>query len=120
MTPESRILAQCIHALAPIGASLIDCATHLAGMHELLPQRGELNLESARLVAIIARIDQRYNDANDALIAAITRLEHDRLVPTPQPLAHELESPPLQARMQATRSDVCASAIGNAREGVTA
>jgi len=120
VTPESRILAQAIHTLAPIGASLTDCATHLASMAELLPKRGELNIEFERLVEIIARIHDRYIDADEALLAAITQLEHDRLVPTPQPLLNELAATTSESRMQATRSGASTPAIGNARKGVTA
>lgn len=89
MTPESRTLTQTIHHLAPIGLALVDAASHLAYMHELLPKRGELNYEFEQLVQIIARIDQRYEAANEALLAAVMQIEHDKLVPTPLPLRGE-------------------------------
>lgn len=87
MTPDPvQVTRELIRDMHPISTALIDCASRLAYIKDLLPPRGELPEEFRELVTTLAWIERVYNDANDRLLDAYTLLEHHQRVPNPIPL----------------------------------
>jgi hypothetical protein len=81
-----RTAAQLSLQMHPIGTALTDCASRLAYIRELLPQRGELVEEFRELVTTLAWIERTYRDADEALTKVAYELQHAQDVPHPLPL----------------------------------
>lgn len=82
-----RIAAELSLDLHPLGRALIDCATHLADMSDVLPPRGDARHEYDELVAIIAYITELYRNADERLTQTAFLLQHAADVPHPLPLS---------------------------------
>lgn len=86
-TPDPvTVTRELIRDLHPIGTALVDCASRLAAIKELLPARGELVDEFRELVTTLAWVEATYRNADEALLHAYTLLEHGNRVPNPKPL----------------------------------
>lgn len=84
------ITAQLCRDLGPLGGALIDAATHLADMNDLIAIRGDARHEYNELVKVLAYVERAYRDADEKLAAAAFLLQHAEDVPSPLPLKETL------------------------------
>lgn len=82
----ATIAAELSRDLHPLGGALIDAATHLAELSDLLPARGDARAEFGELVKVIAYINQLYRLADERLLETAFLLQHARDVPNPLPM----------------------------------
>lgn len=82
----ATIAAELARDLHPIGGALIDTATHLAELSDLLPPRGDCRAEFNQLVTVLAYVETLYRIADGRLTDTAYLLQHAQDVPEPLPL----------------------------------